>query len=206
MEPEKSVYLKEFMALIDEAQGQLSEVCKEGMLEAYELPELMQVVVDMLLHILIEFYSKVVHCADEGRFQMKRDLRFVLERLRSERWLTDADLGRLEMRYVGFLENFFNSDLKSVANYIVAQFHELSFFLTKIFLLVNRTESRSKKELVLTKDQQHNLSKMTQVLHKMIINASKDEDVLERNVLASFMYVPGPSLELTLMTSILFGE
>ena len=182
---EKSGYLNHFKDLLFESEKEFIKLGEELEMEKYERMENMAILTDMLLYILMEFYSRTFDCSHMGRFQMKQDLKNVFVEV--DRLLTESEAAKLKEKYFMFFENFFVTSPKIIREYISNQFDQFSFCLTKIFLIVNRSQGQkfnSKKEIVVSSEQEKNLLTITQALHNMILKFSQDEDFLEKNVLA----------------------
>lgn len=183
--PNKNIYLSHYLSLFLEAQSEFLKAGEEILLEKYEIMEYMAIICDMLLYILMEFYSRTFDCSHLGRIQMKHDLTEVYKAI--EGMITESNFQKLKNKYNSFLENFFIYSSRDIYKYIFEQFNEISFCLTKIFLIVNKSQDQllnSKKEIVVSSEQEKILLSVTQNLHKRLMNESQDEDYLERNILA----------------------
>jgi hypothetical protein len=186
----KNTYLNHFLDLFLESQSEFLKISDELNIERHEVMEYMFIISEMLLTILLEFYSRAYDCTSIGRIQMKLDLTEVFKSIES--FITESNLRRLQDKYMSYVENFFINSHKEVYQYIMEHFYEFSFCASKIFVLINKKQDqtmKSNREILVSSDQEKLLSYISQKVYKKLTEEIREEDYLEKNILLEALEV-----------------
>ncbi len=149
---DKNPYINDFLELIYEINSEfLNPELEDLNIEKFEIQKYLSLILDMLLMILIEIFSQNYNCSVLGRIQMKHDLSEIFKRLGSV--LHKNRISELQDKYLTFMEVFFYNTSKEIYKYMMENFYEIPFSLSKILLISNTNQNNDKKSKLVLSDE-----------------------------------------------------
>lgn len=181
----KNPYLNQFISIIIDTNEEFLSLNNEGFdISRDEVMSYLYIVVDMLVTVLVEIYSQVRNCGSIGRFQMKHDLCEIM--MAMDGMLTKSHITKLKEKYINFIDIYFVNTPKDVYKYIMQNFYELSFNVTKSLLITNKKtdgKTSNKNKIVMSEEQIRILEYAAKKVYKKIKDECAEEDYLEDNIL-----------------------
>lgn len=147
-------YLQDICHIIDGIVSDFKSLNNQQLnLKPNDISTFLIILFDFLLTLIVEIYSKIHNCSVNGRFQMKMDLQAIFTHM--EKYLSYDEMTPIIEKFRCFVEVYWYNSQNDIINYIIENYDEFSFEMTKCFLFSNKlTEINGK--LVLT-DQQNKI-------------------------------------------------